>query len=84
MLTQIALSSSAVFTLRNEITGYRMPVTDRRRAAYRELAAAGIMEPVPGSESAYQFTEEGLAHREAICRKQPGNNCVAIWRAIAR
>jgi hypothetical protein len=37
---------------------------------YRELAAAGIMEPVPGSESEYRFTEEGMAHREAILERE--------------
>ena len=50
MPIQITLSENAVFTLRNEIKGYRIPVTDRRLLAYRELATAGIMEPVPGSE----------------------------------
>jgi hypothetical protein len=66
----VKLSESAVFTLRNEIRGYRMPVTDRRLAAYRELAAAGIMEPVPGSESEYRFTEEGMEHREEILERE--------------
>jgi hypothetical protein len=70
MQTQIALSANAVFTLRNEIKGYRMPVTDRRLVAYRELAAAGIMEPVPGSESGYRFTEEGMEHREEILERE--------------
>src|SRR5277367_2329180 len=66
----VKLSESAVFTLRNEIRGYRMPVTDRRLAAYRELAAAGIMEPVPGSESEYRFTEAGMEHREEILERE--------------
>jgi hypothetical protein len=64
------LSEAAVFTLRTEIRGYRMPVTDRRLAAYRELAAAGIMEPVPGSDSEYRFTDEGMEHREEILQRE--------------
>jgi hypothetical protein len=66
----IALSESAVFTLRTQIRGYRMLVTDRRLAAYRELAAAGIMEPVPGSDTEYRFTEEGMEHREKILERE--------------
>jgi hypothetical protein len=52
--------------LRFEIKGYRSKGKDRRLPAYRELAAAGIMEPVPGSEFEYRFTEFGLARREEI------------------
>ncbi len=66
----ITLSESAVFTLRNQIKGYRMPITDRRLAAYRELVTAGIMEPVPGSESEYRFTEDGMEHREEILERE--------------
>ena len=43
-----ALSESAVAVLRFRVKGYRMKVTDRSLEAFRELAAAGIMEPVPG------------------------------------
>ena len=42
-----ALSESAVAVLRFRVKGYRMKVTDRSLEAFRELAAAGIMEPVP-------------------------------------
>ena len=42
-----ALSESAVAVLRFLVKGYRMKVTDRSLEAFRELAAAGIMEPVP-------------------------------------
>ncbi len=47
-----------------------MKVTDRSREAFRELAAAGIMEPVPGAdgnpEVDYQFTEDGWARRQEL------------------
>jgi hypothetical protein len=48
---QIALSPDAVAVLRFEIKGYRCKVPGSRLAAYRELAAAGITEPVPGSDT---------------------------------
>jgi hypothetical protein len=52
--------------LRFEIKGHRSNSPGRRLPAYRELAAAGIMEPVPGSETEYRFTEDGMRHREEI------------------
>ena len=65
-----ALSESAVAVLRFRVKGYRMKVTDRSMAAVRELAAAGIMEPVSGadgnSEADYQFTEDGWARRQEL------------------
>src|ERR1700686_5045606 len=45
-----ALSESAVAVLRFRVKGYRMKVTDSSLEAFRELAAAGIMEPVPGAD----------------------------------
>ncbi len=45
-----ALSESAVAVLRFRVKGYRMKVTDRSLETFRELAAAGIMEPVPGAD----------------------------------
>jgi hypothetical protein len=62
----IVLSANAVAVLRFEIKGWRAKNPERRVPAYRELAAAGIMEPVPGSESEYRFTEEGMERREEI------------------
>ena len=35
-----------------------------------ELAVAGIMEPVPGSDTEYRFTVEGMAQREAILERE--------------
>lgn len=65
----IALSPNTVAVLRFEIKGYRSRVKGSRLPAYRELAAAGIMEPVPGSHSEYRFTEEGMARRKEILRE---------------
>ena len=59
MPVEIALSENAVAVLRFEIKGWRAKNPESRLPAYRELAAAGIMEPVPGSEMEYRFTEEG-------------------------
>jgi hypothetical protein len=44
----IPLSENAVAVLRFEIKGYRAKNKQCRLPAYRELAVAGIMEPVWG------------------------------------
>jgi hypothetical protein len=67
---QVALSPDAVAVLRFEIKGYRSKVPGSRLPAYRELAAAGIMEPVPGSDTDYRFTEDGMKHREEILERE--------------
>jgi hypothetical protein len=67
---QVALSPDAVAVLRFEIKGYRSRVLGSRLPAYRELAAAGIMEPVPGSDTEYRFTERGMKHREEILERE--------------
>jgi hypothetical protein len=65
-----SLSESAVAVLRFRVKGYRMKVTDSSLEAFHELAAAGIMEPVPGTdgnpEADYQFTEDGWARRQEL------------------
>ena len=66
----VTLSENAVAVLRFEIRGYRSKVPARRLPAYLELAAVGIMEPVPGSETDYRFTAEGMEHREAILERE--------------
>jgi hypothetical protein len=66
----ISLSANAVAVLRFEIKGWRAKNHESRLPAYRELAAAGIMEPVPGSEVEYRFTQEGVEHREAILERE--------------
>ena len=55
----VTLSEAAVAVLRFEIRGWKAKRKEDRLAAYRELAAAGIMEPVPGTEADYRFTDEG-------------------------
>ncbi len=67
---QVALSPDAVAVLRFEIKGYRSKVPGSQLPAYRELAAAGIMEPVPGSDTEYRFTEYGMKHREEIVERE--------------
>jgi len=66
MPTQIALSENAIAVLRFEIKGWQAKNQESRLPAYRELAAAGIMEPVPDSELEYRFTEDGLRQREEL------------------
>jgi hypothetical protein len=69
MPVQTELSANAVAVLRFEIKGWRAKNGKSRLPAYHELAAAGIMEPVPGSETEYRFTEEGMKQREEILRE---------------
>jgi hypothetical protein len=38
--------------------------------AYRELAAARIMDPIPGSDTEYRFTEDGLKRRDQILERE--------------
>ena len=66
----IVLSADAVAVLRFEIKGWRAKNKASRLPAYRELAAAGIMEPVPGSDTDYRFTQDGMEHREAILERE--------------
>jgi hypothetical protein len=68
MLQTTRVSESAVAVLRLEIKGWRAKDNAKRLPAYRELAAAGIIESVPGSETEYRFTEEGFQQREEILR----------------
>jgi hypothetical protein len=66
----VTLSEAAVAVLRFEIRGWKAKRKGARLAAYRELAAAGIMEPVPGSEVEYRFTRDGWEHRQAILERE--------------
>ena len=59
----IALSAKAVAALRFRIKGWRFPIGERDRDAFRELVEAGIME-TDGED--FRFTAEGWAHREAL------------------
>jgi hypothetical protein len=56
-----ALSESATAVLRLRAKGLRLPVTDGRLEAYRELTDAGIME-ADGED--FRFTAAGWARRE--------------------
>jgi hypothetical protein len=62
MLT-IALSENAVAELRFRVKGWKMPVTECRLQALRELVDAGIMEPADGD---FRFSEDGWARREEL------------------
>jgi hypothetical protein len=65
----IALSPAALAVLRFRTKGYQMPVTEQRLPAFRELVAAGIMEPVPDAEGSaeadFRFTTDDPKRREA-------------------
>src|ERR1700722_8696459 len=67
-MQRVKLSAEAVAVLRFEIKGWKAKDPGRRLPAYRELAEAGIMEPV--SELEYRFTDEGMKHREAILERE--------------
>jgi hypothetical protein len=62
----VTLSKSALAVFRVRAKGLRLPVSDERREAYRELADAGIMEP-DGDD--FRFTSDGWARREALLRE---------------
>lgn len=57
------LSDAARSLLRLRVAGARVPVTPQNVEAYRELARAGIMDPISGfthgPEANFRFTAEG-------------------------
>jgi hypothetical protein len=57
----VALSKSALALLRLRAKGLRLPATDGRLEAYRELADAKIMEP---NGDDFRFTPDGWARRD--------------------
>ncbi len=59
----MTLSQDAVVVFRLRVKGLRLPVTEPRLLAYRELVAAGIM--VPEGEE-FQFTDDASARREEL------------------
>jgi len=69
-----ALSDSAVAVLRFRVKGYRTNVTDGSLEAFRELAADGIMEPMPGADGKpsadCRFTEDGWARRQELLSRE--------------
>jgi len=57
------LSENAVAVFRLRAMGLRLPVTEGRLPAFRELVDAGIMVP---DEEEFRFTEDGWARREEL------------------
>jgi hypothetical protein len=60
------LSENAVAIFRLRVKGLRMPATERRRPAYRELVEAGIME---ADGEGFRFTAEAWDRREELLRE---------------
>jgi hypothetical protein len=71
------LSKAALAQFRRHVAGNR-DVTDTNRPAYRELAAAGLMEAghsfAGGDESIYRLTKEGFERKAEFlaCAKEVG------------
>jgi hypothetical protein len=62
----VHLSEAAVASLRFRIKGF--PLREQDWPAFRELVAAGIVEPASGA--GYRFTAWGMEHREAILERE--------------
>jgi hypothetical protein len=62
----VALSENAVAVFRLRVKGLRLPPTERRLPAYRELVEAGIMEP---DGEGFGFTAEAWGRREELLRE---------------
>jgi hypothetical protein len=64
----ITLSAEALALLRHRLATKDTKVTAKNLEAYRELARAGIMEPVSGMfggpESTFRFTSDGWSRRD--------------------
>jgi hypothetical protein len=59
----LSLTEAARALLKRNMAGTQILVNDENREAYRELARAGLMEPLHtplGRESAYRMTQEGM------------------------
>ena len=60
-----SLSDSAADLLRRRLVGEWVAITDDNRPHYRELVAAGLMEPIStfirGAEGHYRLTEKACA-----------------------
>ncbi len=68
----INLSDDARNLLRRRARGERVDVKPENLEDYRELAQAGVMEPVSGfmrgPEAVFRFTEQGWSMREELQR----------------
>ena len=92
-MSTITLSDAATGLLRACDSGAHVPVVDGNRAAYRELADAGLMTPphtfAHGRDSAYRMTEAGvnaastLAPSRATARAPQGSRATASGRLSA-
>ena len=63
------LSESALALLRLRLSGRRVEVTDDNRDAYKELAAAGLAEPIHtprGRDSHYRLTLEAMQRKAEL------------------
>jgi hypothetical protein len=64
------LSDAALSLLRRRLAGERVEVTEESHPFYRELAAAGLMEPLHsfsrGKEGHFRFTEAGVRMRDVL------------------
>jgi hypothetical protein len=70
----IRFSAAALALLRHRIATKDAKVTAENLEVYRELARAGIMEPVSGMfggpESAFRFTNKGWSRRDEWIARQ--------------
>ena len=65
-MSTLALSESALALLRLRLSGQRVEVTDDNRDPYKELAAAGLAEPVHtprGRDSHYRLTLDAMERK---------------------
>jgi hypothetical protein len=74
----IALSEAALALLRRRIAGEWVEVTVESKPLYRELAAAGLMDPVSGftrgPEANFRLTEAGWAMRPSDAAAPPAGS----------
>ena len=73
----LTLSHGALALLRHRLATQDAKVTAENLEAYRELARAGIMDPVSGMfggpESNFRFTDEGWSRRDEWTVLPPGS-----------
>ncbi len=70
MFDDIRLSETAITVLRFELRGWAAKDPARRQDAYRELADAGLMEPVSPNSSSYRLCPSALHALPAILAQQ--------------
>ena len=74
-MQMITLSEAALAVLRLHVERENIRIDDSNREAHRELARAGLMEPVHtfalGRESRYRFTREGRDMANALPSRVP-------------